>query len=178
MEEGKSPMPLQKKHNTGKWIVHIVFLCFLLLLVCCSVAASELARPQSTDPTANAFLSTSRQKVPDSAPSSAGTSTPIVSPKRAQVKLPPADPVSTASTTSVPVDPPGDWIGYLKDVGRSGFNAAEALINPETASTLKRFWTYQAKGAISVQPVAFYGMIYWGSWDGFEHATDLNGNQV
>ncbi|HEX6481161.1 MAG TPA: PQQ-binding-like beta-propeller repeat protein [Ktedonobacteraceae bacterium] len=93
--------------------------------------------------------------------------------------MPPRDPVSTESTITAPVDPPpGDWAGYLNDVGRSGFNDAESLINPETASTLKRFWTYHAKGAISVQPVAFYGMIYWGSWDGFEHATDLNGKQV
>ena len=117
--------------------------------------------------------------MPNSAPSSAGTSAPIVSPTRTQLNLTPTDPVSTESTITAPVDPPpGDWAGYLKDVGRSGFNDAEALINPETASNLKRFWTYHAQGAISVQPVAFYGMIYWGSWDGFEHATDLNGKQV
>ena len=145
-------MPLQKKHNRGKWIVQIVTLYFLLLLICCSIAASDLVRTQPTDPTAKAFSSTSRPKEPDSAPSSAITA--------------PVDP------------PPGDWVGYLKDVGRSGFNDAETLINPETASNLKPFWTYHAKGAISAQPVAFYGMIYWGSWDGFEHATDLNGRQV
>jgi outer membrane protein assembly factor BamB len=172
-------MPLQKKHNRGKWIIQIVILYFLLLLVCSSMAVFELVRTQSTDPPAKAFSSTSRQKVPNSAPSSAGASTPIVSPTLPQLNLPPTDPVSTESTITAPVDPPpGDWTGYLKDAGRSGFNDAEALINPETASNLKRFWTYHAKGAISVQPVAFYGMIYWGSWDGFEHATDLNGKQA
>src|SRR5258706_9563091 len=172
-------MPLQKKHHREKWIVQIVFLYFLLLLICSFMAVSELARTQSTHPTAKAFSSTSRQKVPNSAPSSADTSTPIVSPKLPQLNLPPTDPVSTGSTITAPVDPPpGDWTGYLNGSSRSGFNDAEALINPETASNLKRFWTYHARGSISVQPVAFYGMIYWGSWDGFEHATDLDGQQV
>src|SRR5690242_16642039 len=121
MEEGKSSMPLQKRHNRGKWIIHIVILYFLLLLVCCSVAVSELTRTQSTDPMAKAFSSTSRQKLPNSAPSSAGTSTPIVSPTRTQVNLPPKDPISTESTITAPADlSPGDWVGYLKDVGRSG----------------------------------------------------------
>src|SRR5712671_944915 len=99
MEQGKSAMPLQKKHNRGKWIIHRVILYFLLLLICCS-----------------------------SAPPSAGLSTPIVSPMRTQLNLPLTDPVPTEPTITAPVDPPpGDWVGYLKDVGRSDFNDAEAL---------------------------------------------------
>src|SRR5258706_2470602 len=169
-------MWLQKKHTGGKGIIKIVILYFLLFLVSCSTAASGLTRTQSTHSTIKASSPASRQNVLTSGPSSAGASTPILPPPLPQ---PPTDPVSTGPTVTAPVDPPpGDWTGYLNGSGRSGFNDAETLINPETASYLKRFWTYHAKGAISAQPIAFYGMIYWGSWDGFEHATDLNGNQV
>src|SRR5579859_302804 len=72
---------------------------------------------------------------------------------------------------------------YLADNGRSDFNGAETIINPSSAARLKLHWSYQAGGYISTnyisdQPVEANGMIYWGSWDGNEHATNLNGSQV
>ncbi len=73
---------------------------------------------------------------------------------------------------------PGDWSAYLMDDGHSGFNKAETAINPTTAARLKLHWMYHANSFISTQPVEAYGMIYWGSWDGLEHATDLNGHEV
>jgi len=84
----------------------------------------------------------------------------------------------------------GDWPTYLHDNGRSGFNSAETIINSTSASNLKLKWSYQSTGCpnsppgsphtISTQPVVVngLGLIFWGSWDGCEHATDLNGNQV
>lgn len=84
----------------------------------------------------------------------------------------------------------GDWPTYLHDNGRSGFNSAETTINSTSASNLKLKWSYQSTGCpnsspsslhtISTQPVVVNGLgrIFWGSWDGCEHATDLNGNQV
>ncbi len=71
-----------------------------------------------------------------------------------------------------------DWSTYLSDNAHSGFNQAEAGINATTAPTLKQHWMYHAHGGISVQPVEADGMIYWGSWDGMEHAMDLKGHQV
>jgi|SRR5579863_1326215 len=85
---------------------------------------------------------------------------------------------------------PGDWPTYLHDNGRSGFNSAETVINSTSAPNLKLKWSYQSTGCpnsqssphtISTQPVVVSGLggrIFWGSWDGCEHATDLNGNQV
>src|SRR5436309_644646 len=86
---------------------------------------------------------------------------------------------------------PGDWLTYLHDNGRSGYNSAETIINPSSASNLKLKWNYQSTGCpnssptskthtISTQPVVVsgLGLIFWGSWDGCEHATNLNGNQV
>jgi len=72
----------------------------------------------------------------------------------------------------------GDWPTYLGSNERSGFNGSETSINPTTAPNLKLHWTYKAGGVISTQPVTFNGQIYWGSWDGFEHATTLSGTQV
>src|SRR5260370_30791054 len=77
-----------------------------------------------------------------------------------------------AATTS------GDWTMYLYGYGRSDFNSAETIINPSSAPHLKLHWSYKAGKSITTQPVVVNGMIYWGSWDGFEHATKLDGTQV
>ena len=67
---------------------------------------------------------------------------------------------------------------FLENNGRTSFNAGETIINPNTAPKLKLHWKYKAGGAIVTQPVEAKGMLYWGSWDGVEHATNLNGGQV
>ncbi len=83
---------------------------------------------------------------------------------------------------------PGDWTTYLHDNARSGYNSAETIINPTSAPNLKLKWSYTSTGCpnspggpheISTQPVVVsgLGLIFWGSWDGCEHATDMNGNQ-
>jgi outer membrane protein assembly factor BamB len=68
----------------------------------------------------------------------------------------------------------GDWTTFLHDNGRSGFNASETAINPQTAASLRRAWSVRVKGAISTQAIVANGLVYWGSWDGFEHATDVS----
>lgn len=72
----------------------------------------------------------------------------------------------------------GDWPTYLNNNGRQGFNGAETIINPSSAPHLKLHWTDTGGGAIFSQPVESNGRIFWGSFDGYEHATDLNGIQV
>jgi polyvinyl alcohol dehydrogenase (cytochrome) len=62
--------------------------------------------------------------------------------------------------------------------GRAGFNAAETIITATTARQLKLHWTHSARGPLSTQPVEANGLIYWGSWDGYEHATNLNNGHV
>lgn len=71
---------------------------------------------------------------------------------------------------------PGDWSTYMDGVGRQGFNPAETIINATSAPNLKLHWSYKAGGNIFSQPVVVNGDVYWGSYDGYEHATDLNGN--
>jgi len=83
----------------------------------------------------------------------------------------------------------GDWSTYMANNGHSGFNRSETIINPKTAPHLKVKWVYHngsntsssstpyTGGTISAQPVEARGHIYWGSWDGYLHSTNLNGSQ-
>lgn len=73
---------------------------------------------------------------------------------------------------------PGDWPMYMHDIGRSGNNSTETIINQGSAPHLKQHWAYSAGTAIFSQPVVASGLIYWGSFDGYEHATNLSGQQV
>lgn len=72
----------------------------------------------------------------------------------------------------------GDWPTYLMNNARHGYNSSETIINQTSAPNLKLHWTHSTGGAISTQPVEANGLIYWGSWDGYEHATDLNNAKV
>ncbi len=65
-----------------------------------------------------------------------------------------------------------NWTMFQGDLGHSGFNGAETILNSTTASQLKVLWTRHAAGGISSQVVQANGLLYWGSWDGFEHASN------
>jgi polyvinyl alcohol dehydrogenase (cytochrome) len=65
-----------------------------------------------------------------------------------------------------------DWPTYLGNNIRSGFNGSETIITPATAPNLKLHWKLLASAAITTQPVEANNLIYWGSWDGLEHATN------
>lgn len=72
---------------------------------------------------------------------------------------------------------------YLSNNSRYDYNGSETIINPASAPRLKLHWSFQAQGgtpanSISVQPIEANGMIYWGSWDGNEYATSLNGTTI
>lgn len=65
-----------------------------------------------------------------------------------------------------------DWTMFQGDLGHSGFNQAETTINASNVSKLKLQWQRKAGGSISSQVVEANGRLYWGSWDGLEHATN------
>ncbi len=71
-----------------------------------------------------------------------------------------------------------NWTTYMGSNAHTGFNSAETILNVTTARHLKLHWKYQAGGPVSSQPMIVNGVIYWGSWDGYEHATNLNGQQI
>ena len=73
----------------------------------------------------------------------------------------------------------GDWPTFLFNNTRPGFNGAETIINPQTAPNLKVHWKRANYHLISAEPVEANGMLYWGSWDGVERATNpSNGHDV
>jgi PQQ-like domain len=74
---------------------------------------------------------------------------------------------------SPPVD---DWTTYAYDIGHSGYNALETILNASTASHLKLQWSISEGRIVSTQASVANGLIYWGSWDGIEHASKLDGS--
>lgn len=72
----------------------------------------------------------------------------------------------------------GDWPTYLSDNSHSGYNGSETVINKNSVPNLKLKWMHSAGGGISTQPVEANGLVYWGSWDGYEHATGLNNSHI
>lgn len=66
--------------------------------------------------------------------------------------------------------PSGDWPTYLNNGARTGYNAAETVITPSTAPSLTSLWT-DSSGSVSAQPVVDNGVVYYGSWDGYERAV-------
>lgn len=72
----------------------------------------------------------------------------------------------------------GDWSTFLANNERTGYNGAETIINPRTAPNLKLRWKHKAGGTISTQAIEANGMLYWGSWDGYEHASRLSDGTI
>ncbi len=89
----------------------------------------------------------------------------------------PAVLVAQAATTASP-DVSVNWPMYLNLLGRSGYNSAEKKINSSSAQNLHEHWHFTTGGPISAEPVVYNGQIFFGSWDGNEYATDLNGNKL
>jgi outer membrane protein assembly factor BamB len=84
----------------------------------------------------------------------------------------PDGPLAQARATTATT---GDWPTYQLNNARTGYSADETTITATTAQFLKQHWVLPAPAAIFSQPVEANGKIYWGSWDGFEHATQLSG---
>src|SRR3989442_2977127 len=58
------------------------------------------------------------------------------------------------------------------------FNSAETNITATTARHLKQKWAHKTGNGVTDQPaIATIGnanIVYWGSWDGYLHATNMN----
>jgi outer membrane protein assembly factor BamB len=87
-------------------------------------------------------------------------------------------PVATLALEQAAISTSNTWTAYMLGNARSDFNPSETTINPTTVSQLKLHWVDPGNSRVFSQPVVANGLIYWGTGDGFEHATDLNGHQV
>src|SRR5713226_9026843 len=87
--------------------------------------------------------------------------------------------LGTRAASSEQFTPAGDWLTYGYDNARDNFNAAETIITPSAAPQLKQKWAHTGTNGISDQIAAVGGTVYWGSWDGYVHATNAgNGARV
>ena len=68
---------------------------------------------------------------------------------------------------------------YRGDLGRSGYYPSETGVTATNVATLKQHWVTTTGGTGSyAQPMVVNNMVYWGDWNGVEHATDLTGKDV
>lgn len=79
----------------------------------------------------------------------------------------------SAAVLANPTKPVNNWPTYMADNAHTGYNGVETIINPNSAPNLKLLWSHQAAQKITTQPIEANGMLYWGSWDGLEHASSL-----
>ncbi len=84
--------------------------------------------------------------------------------------------VSNATTAS------SDWTTYFAGDDRSGFAGNEGALNVTSASSLHLAWKASDSGSSGVdhgvfsQPIVLNQVVYWGSFDGYERATDTTGH--
>ena len=80
-----------------------------------------------------------------------------------------------SSRALAPTAPSDDWKTYLGNKLRTGFNAVESSLTPGNVAHLQLQWSQFAADGVTVQPVVADHIVYWGSWDGSEHAFTTAG---
>jgi outer membrane protein assembly factor BamB len=65
-----------------------------------------------------------------------------------------------------------DWPTYLANGQRNGSTGGETILTTANASQLVSKWTYKTGGVIAASPTVVAGVVYVGSWDGYEYALD------
>jgi len=68
----------------------------------------------------------------------------------------------------------GDWPTFMNNTSRTGTNPFETTITAGTASNLHLAWKYYTGGPIEASPVTADGVLYIGSWDGYEYALNAS----
>ena len=93
-------------------------------------------------------------------------------------------PAYTGATSTafnvVPGTPPG-LATYLEGNDRSGFASGESGFTPTSVKNMHLVWQASDTApnhGVFTQPIVSNGLVYWGSNDGFERATDSSGNLV
>ncbi|HXG67664.1 MAG TPA: PQQ-binding-like beta-propeller repeat protein, partial [Blastocatellia bacterium] len=72
---------------------------------------------------------------------------------------------------------PSDWPMYGRDLAGSHYNPTEKLLTPATVSRLKPKWVFETHADVSSQPTVVNGVVYFGSWDGYQYAVDAKTGQ-
>ena len=84
--------------------------------------------------------------------------------------------ITAVSSNTAKAAPADDWTSYLNST-QTGYNAAETTLNSGNVGTLALQWSHTS-GSVSAQPIVSNGVVYWGSWDGLEHAYTISGTKL
>lgn len=71
----------------------------------------------------------------------------------------------------------GDWPTFLGNVERTATNLSESIITVSTAQNLHYSWKFTTGGDVVASPAIVNGVMYIGSWDGYEYAINLSTHQ-
>jgi polyvinyl alcohol dehydrogenase (cytochrome) len=86
---------------------------------------------------------------------------------------------ATSSSGSTPSRTSGGglWPTYHGNLSRTGYTT-DTSINPQNAGQLQQSWSVSVAAAISAQPIVHSGVVYWGDWKGYLHATTGSGKAL
>lgn len=90
-------------------------------------------------------------------------------------------PATSAAFNITSTTAPSGWTSYMDGNDRTGFAAGASGFNPTTVRNLGLAWQAADAGpshGVYSQPVESNGLVYWGSFDGYERATDTSGKLV
>jgi len=66
----------------------------------------------------------------------------------------------------------GDWPSYLHDSQHTAASGDETTLSPSNAGHLAEHWAFKTGGIIASSPTIVNGVVYVGSWDGYEYALN------
>ncbi|MBJ7612748.1 MAG: PQQ-binding-like beta-propeller repeat protein [Candidatus Dormibacteraeota bacterium] len=151
-----------------------------VMVALASAAVTPVAAAAAPSPAAPASPGTRQAKPPAHHPSEPLTSGPAAdAPARvpsARSAAPSPDP-ATATPAAPKAAPAQDWPMFLHDLGHNSAST-EGILSPANASLLKQGWKTGTGGVIAAAPAVVGGVVYVGSWDGFEYALDAKTGAV
>ncbi len=71
-----------------------------------------------------------------------------------------------------------NWTMYDHDLAGSGYNSTETTLNATNFPNLTQKWKATGTNGMSDQPIVVGNTVYWGSWDGNLHATNITGSSA
>jgi outer membrane protein assembly factor BamB len=72
----------------------------------------------------------------------------------------------------------GDWPTYLHDAQRSGASLDETTLTTQNVNQLVQRWAFKTGGIVAASPTVVGGVVYVGSWDGYEYALNANNGSL
>ncbi len=94
----------------------------------------------------------------------------------------PAYTAATSAAFNITTGTSSDWTTYFSGNDRTGFGANDNGFTPTSVPNLGLAWQASDTGVpdpgVFSQPVVSNGLVYWGSFDGYERATNMSGKLV